>query len=444
MPDKYIVVIGSLMSGLGKGITSSSISKMLSFYDLKILTLKFDGYLNYDCGTMNPLKHGEVFVLDDKSEVDMDFGTYERFLNTDLDGSFSLTGGKLFSEIISKERRGDFLGSDVQIIPHLTDMIVKKVSDVRSKNSLDALLIEVGGTVGDIESSYFIEAMRELALKNRVIFVVVTYVPELDVVGEQKTKPTQLSMRHLMQMGIQPDFIVTRSERKLEPKARDKIALFANLHPDRIIDNHDLPSIYDVPESFMQSGFDRKLMEILGFDSAKLNASKLDGWKKSIAETHPRTKKVKISVVGKYVDLHDSYVSIREAIAHAAHDNDCIPVVNWVDSEKLEGIDKEKIDEILGESSGILVPGGFGKRGIEGMINAIRYAREKKIPYLGICLGMQLMAIEFARNVGGLSDANSTEFNPETKNNIIDIMESQKSVDGKGGTMRLGSWRLGS
>lgn len=438
MQTRYLVVLGSLMSGLGKGIVSSSIINALSTYDVSIMPLKFDGYLNYDCGTMNPIKHGEVFVLDDKSEVDMDFGTYERFLNRDLNGSLSLTGGKLFSEIIERERKGEFLGSDVQIIPHMTGMISKKIEDTAKANNLEVMLIEVGGTVGDIESSYFIEALRELALKNKVVFITLTYIPELAVVGEQKTKPTQLALRSLMQLGIQPNFIVTRSEHTLGDKIREKLALFANLPVEKIIDNKDSDNIYQVPITFIENGFAQQLLYELGIPDKKLSKQKLDEWKKYVKNMGDAQKTVNISVVGKYVDLHDSYVSIKEAITHSSASLGINTSIKWIESEFLEN--GTSADELLKGSDGILIPGGFGSRGIEGMINAIKYARENKVPYLGICLGMQLMAIEFARNVAKLEDANSTEFNAATKNSIIHIMESQKNIDRKGGTMRLGSW----
>ncbi|MDE1871408.1 MAG: CTP synthase [Candidatus Micrarchaeota archaeon] len=439
MPTRYLVVLGSLLSGIGKGIASSSIAKVLSTYDLNVMPLKFDGYLNYDCGTMNPLKHGEVFVLDDKSEVDMDFGTYERFLNRDFNGAFSLTGGKLFSEIIAKERKGDFLGSDVQIIPHMTDLILKKLKRTAEENKLDVMLIEVGGTVGDIENSYFIEAIRELAIKEKVVFVAVTYVPELDVVGEQKTKPTQLALRSLMQIGIQPDFIITRSENPLKGTTRDKIALFANLPPEHIIDNRDTNNIYRVPINFMDNGFAKLLLEELGYGTMEPNGKKLESWKSYISSMEDGNKDVNISIVGKYVNLHDSYVSINEAIVHASAALGVHPVIRWIEAERFEE-DESRIANSLEKSNGILVPYGFGSRGTEGMLSAIRYSRENRIPYLGICFGMQLMAIEFARNVAGLSGANSSEIDMSSAHKIIDIMETQKGVTEKGGTMRLGSW----
>jgi CTP synthase len=439
VPTKYIVVLGSLLSGIGKGIVTSSIIKILSIHGLNIMPLKFDGYLNYDCGTMNPIRHGEVFVLDDKSEVDMDFGTYERFLNKNLDGSFSLTGGKLFSEIITKERRGDYLGNDVQIIPHLTGLIIQKIEQTAKKNNLDVMLIEVGGTVGDIETSYFIEAMRELAMRNTVVFINLTYLPELDVVGEQKTKPTQLALRSLMQLGIQPAFIVTRSTNKLDVKTREKIALFSNLPPERIIDNHDAKNIYRVPLNFIDNHFDDLLLDNLGISDVKLNEDMLIRWKNCVESMERHNKSVNIAVVGKYIHLHDSYVSIKEALVHASASLGASVNIKWIESELLETANEDYKNQLAGYD-GILVPGGFGSRGIEGMINAIEFARTNKVPYLGICLGMQLMAIEFARNVAKLEDVNSTEFDPKAKNKIIDIMESQKDVTEKGGTMRLGSW----
>ena len=442
MPTKYIVVLGSLMSGLGKGIVSSSITKIMIMHGLKSLPMKFDGYLNYDCGTMNPFRHGEVFVLDDKGEVDMDFGNYERFINRDLDSSLSITGGKLFSEIISRERKGEFLGRDVQIIPQMTDFILNKVKAIARDKRLDIMVIEVGGTVGDIENSYFIEAMRQLALKEKVVFVNVAYVPELQVVGEQKTKPTQLAIRELMESGIQADFIVCRSDRALDKSAKEKIALFSNLDEKHIIDNPDLKSIYDVPVSLIDQGFDRMMLEELDIVGTKIDNAELSKWKdyaQSISAKHKKT--VRISIVGKYITLKDSYASVKEALIHSAGAEAVNLDLNWIESERLEGVTENKIKELLGGSDGILVPGGFGSRGIEGMIKAIEFARENKIPYLGLCLGMQLMSIEFARNVSNIKGANSGEFDPSAKDKVIDLMESQKDIKSKGGTMRLGAWK---
>ncbi len=439
MQTKYVVVLGSLLSGIGKGIITSSIAKLLSMYNYRAMPLKFDGYLNYDCGTMNPFRHGEVFVLDDGSEVDMDFGTYERFLNSDLNTSFSMTGGKVFSEIISRERKGDYLGNDVQIIPHVTDYIIEKIETISDKEKLDVMIIEVGGTVGDIENNYFVEAMRQLALKRKVIFVDLTYVPELEKVGEQKTKPTQMALRSMRQEGIEPDFIVCRSDKALNDKARRKIALFSNLAPERVMDDHDLGNIYWLPLHLMKQGFDKMLIKELGLEMNSLDEGKLDAWR-SIVDMKSRSKKpLTISVVGKYVDLHDSYASVKEALSHAALAYDAELTINWVESETLDESSIGNGLEVLKGSDGILVPGGFGGRGIEGMIKAIEYARVNKIPYLGLCLGMQLMAIEYARNVCGIRDANSAEF-ADCENKIIDIMEEQKKITTKGATMRLGAW----
>ncbi|MEM0149530.1 MAG: CTP synthase, partial [Candidatus Micrarchaeaceae archaeon] len=439
MQTKYVVILGSLLSGLGKGILTASIGKVLSFYGYSALPVKFDGYLNYDCGTMNPFRHGEVFVLDDKSEVDMDFGTYERFLNIDMDSRSSITGGKLFSEIIAKERKGNFLGTDVQIVPHLTDHIIKKIKELADSAKPDVMLIEVGGTVGDIENSYFIEAMRQLSISEKVVFVTITYVPELESVGEQKTKPTQIALRLLMQSGIKPDFIVSRSGRQLGQNARYKLAMFSSLPEDHIIDDHEISNIYKLPLHLMEQNFDKLLLERLDLKGALENDA-VEGWLKLIEAE--KNSSVKISIVGKYVALKDAYASLKEAFDHAGTANHANVELQWVEAETLEGKSGADIAEMLKGSDGIMVPGGFGKRGIEGMINAIEYARVHKIPFLGICLGMQLMAIEFARNVCGMDGANSTEFDESTKYRIIDLMEDQKHIDYKGGTMRLGTWPL--
>jgi len=439
MPTKYVVILGSLLSGLGKGILTASIGKVLSLYGYNVLPVKFDGYLNYDCGTMNPFRHGEVFVLNDKSEVDMDFGTYERFLNIDIDGRSSITGGKLFSEIIAKERKGEFLGSDVQIIPHMTSYIIDRITNLAKDAKPDVMLIEVGGTVGDIENSYFIEAMRQLSQKEYVVFITITYIPELESVGEQKTKPTQIALRLLMQEGIKPDFLVTRSEKQLNEKARAKLALFSNLDENYIIDDHDMENIYMVPLHLMEQKFDKLLLSKLNLEGT-LKKDDLERWVATVDVK--RNQNVRIAIVGKYMALRDSYASIKEAFNHAGMANQSNVELEWIESENLEGIGKKEVKEKLKGFDGVLVPGGFGKRGIEGMINAIEYARTNKVPYLGICLGMQLMTVEFARNVCNLEDANSTEFDENTKYKVIDLMEDQKSITYKGGTMRLGAWPL--
>ncbi len=437
MQTKYIVILGSLMSGLGKGVVTSSILKMLDFYGYSSFPIKFDGYLNYDCGTMNPYRHGEVFVLDDSSEVDMDFGIYERFLNRSLGGDLSITGGKLFGGVIGRERKGGFLGEDVQIIPHLTNEIIASVEGVAEKRKPNVLVVEVGGTVGDIENSYFIEAMRQLALRNQTLFVNLTYIPKLEAVGEQKTKPAQVGFRMLLQSGIRPDFVICRSSSELEDKTKEKLALFSNLGKERIIDDSDQKSIYLMPLHFMEQGLDRLIVDLLGLEKRELDRGKVDGWRRKVGNIINPAGKVRIAVVGKYTNLCDSYASIKEALIHSGSEINSGVEIDWIESEELEAPGKEGR---LVDADGILVPGGFGSRGIEGMINAIKYAREKKVPYLGICLGMQLMTVEYARNVCSLMDANSSEFNEKSEHKVIDLMDSQKGVAEKGGTMRLGSW----
>ncbi|MCL4373786.1 MAG: CTP synthase [Candidatus Marsarchaeota archaeon] len=439
MQTKYVVVLGSLLSGLGKGILTASMGKILSFYGHKVLPVKFDGYLNYDCGTMNPFRHGEVFVLDDKSEVDMDFGTYERFLNIEMDSMSSITGGKLFSDIIAKERKGDFLGTDVQIVPHLTSYILEKINAIAKAKQPEIMLIEVGGTVGDIENSYFIEAMRQLSNTEKVVFVTITYVPELESVGEQKTKPTQIALRQLMQVGVMPDFIVSRSSKPLSENAKSKLALYSSLPESNIIDDHDSDNIYKLPLHLMEQGFGKMLAEKLDVSSTP-DKKAIRDWLSTV--DGKRNRRVRISIVGKYVALKDAYASLKEAFSHAGMANHANVELKWVESENLENKKASDIAAALKDSDGILVPGGFGKRGIEGMINAIEYARNNKIPFLGICLGMQLMAVEYARNVCMLKGANSTEFDKSARYKIIDLMEDQKHIKYKGGTMRLGSWPL--
>ncbi len=435
MQTKYIVILGSVMSGLGKGVVTSSILKILDFYDYKALPVKFDGYLNYDCGTMNPYRHGEVFVLDDKSEVDMDFGLYERFTNKNMEGIQSITGGKLFGSVIEKERQGGYLGVDVQIIPHLTDRAIEMVQEVGKKNKLDVVVVEVGGTVGDLENGYFIEAMRQLALKEPTVFINLTYAPTMEVVGEQKTKPAQLGFKNLLQSGIMPNFVVCRSHEPLLEKTKEKLALFANITNDRVVDDSDQESMYSLPLHFMDQGFDEKLLGVMGLEK-NLNKEKLESWKRRVHNILNPKYSITVGILGKYTGLSDSYASIKEALAHSGAELGVMPKMRWIESEGLESEDMSKLDGV----DAIIVPGGFGKRGIEGMINGIKYARENHIPYLGICLGMQLMTVEYARNVCNLKDANSSEFNPLTPHKVISLMEEQRGVRKKGGTMRLGLW----
>ena len=437
MRTKFVVVTGSLMSGMGKGLITSSILKILDMYGYKVLPVKFDGYLNYDCGTMNPYRHGEVFVLDDKSEVDMDFGMYERFLEKPLFGDLSITGGKLFSTIIKKERKGEYLGEDVQIIPHLTNEILTRIKGIAEKNDLDVMVIEVGGTLGDIENSYFVEAMRQLTLKEKVVFASLTYLPLLDVVGEQKTKPTQIAYRAMMALGIKPTFLFCRTEGELQKKTKTKLSLFTNIDESHIFDDSTMSHLYTIPLHFMDQGFDKMLIDELGLRKRNISKEKLNRLKKlNDALLHPK-KEVNVGVVGKYVELRDAYISVKEALVHSGAALDSRVNIRWIESESLESGDGRKYLEDL---DGVIVPGGFGKRGIEGMINAISYARESKTPYLGLCLGMQLMSIEYARNVCGMKGANSTEFDPKTRYKIIYTLPSQRRQEYKGATMRLGTW----
>ncbi len=438
MQTRFVVILGSLMSGLGKGIITSSVLKILDMYHYNVMPIKFDGYLNFDCGTMNPYRHGEVFVLDDKGEVDMDFGMYERFLNKNLTSDHSITGGKLFSSIISKERRGDFLGEDVQMIPHMTNSIIGQIKGLAKKENLDVLVIEVGGTVGDIENGYFIEAMRQMAITEKVVFINLTYIPKIDAVGEQKTKPTQLAMRSIMQLGIKPNFLICRTSEPLEEKTISKLAMFSNLAKERIIDDSTYPTIYRVPLHFIDQHFDRLLLGDLDLANAKIDEKMLKRWKGRVAKVVSPAKRVNVAIVGKYTHLHDSYASVREALVHAGAELDTGIDINWVESTDIE---KEGARKMLENAGGIIVPGGFGQRGTEGKIMAIQYARENHVPYLGLCLGMQLMTVEFARNVCGLNGANSTEFEKNARYKVIDILPSQVGVKNKGGTMRLGSWK---
>lgn len=438
MRTKFIVVVGTLLSGLGKGGITSSILKMLDLRGYRALPLKFDGYLNYDCGTMNPFRHGEVFVLDDKSEVDMDFGMYERFLNRSLTGNLSITGGKLFSSVIEKERRGEYLGEDVQIIPHLTNEIIGRIEAVAAKERPDVLVIEVGGTVGDIENSYFIEAMRQMSSRHDVAFVNLTYVPEIDAVGEQKTKPTQIGVRSLMQLGIRPDVIVCRSEKPLLERTKEKIALYAGVDRGQVIDDSTQHTVYGLPGHFMAQGMDRMLLERLGVEPKSVDRGRLAKWNRLVGRTTSPNRSICIALVGKYTTLKDAYASVTEALVHAGVANNVRVNVKFIDSTDFEGGAGNMA--ALEGVDGVVVPGGFGKRGIEGMIAAIRHCREMGIPYLGLCLGMQLMVVEYARNVCGLRDANSSEFEKNPRHNVIDLMAAQRGVKRIGGSMRLGLW----
>ncbi len=434
---RYIVVLGSLMSGLGKGIVTSSIGRILQSKGYSASPIKFDGYLNVDCGTMNPLRHGEVFVLDDGTECDMDFGTYERFMSKPLTKINSITGGKLFQRIIQKERAGGYLGRDVQIVPHVTDEIKSWIRLVGTETKSDFVLIEVGGTVGDLENSYFIEAMRQMAREegDKMLFIQLTYVTALSP-GELKTKPTQHANRLITSMGIQPKIIMCRGDESLDKDAREKISLFCNVSLEDVFDDPKLETIYELPIVLEKQKFSERL---LGHFGLKPEPEDLKGWSALVSRIKDPKNEIKVAISGKYTAVKDAYVSVKEALVHAAAANNTRVHIDWVDTEKLEK-DDIKPSELLGQYDGIIVPGGFGNRGVEGKIKAIRYCREKEVPYLGLCLGMQLMTVEYARNVAKMENANSTEMDDKTPFPVIHIMPEQLKVREKGATMRLGAW----
>jgi CTP synthase len=440
MPEKntkFIVITGSIMSGLGKGIVASSVAKLLEARGFKVLPIKFDGYLNVDCGTMNPFRHGEVFVLDDGTEVDMDFGTYERFLNKSLPGSCSITGGKLFQRIIEKERKGEYLGRDVQFVPHLTNEIKDWVMKAGKESGSDIVLIEVGGTVGDLENGYFLEAMRQLYFEHdNMVFVQLTYVPSLSP-GEQKTKPAQQASRLLQSIGIQPHIILTREQEKLTEDSRKKISLYCNVPEEAVFDDPLLQTVYELPLVLEKQGFYRQLALKLGLPQEK--EKDLKEWHRRVERiVSPKEKPLRIAIVGKYTAVKDAYISVREALVHSAAAVNCGLDIGWIEASDLEKVYDPA--EILSAYDGVLVPGGFGERGVEGKIKSIRYARENKVPYLGLCLGLQLMVVEYARNVCGLKDANSTEFDKKTPHPVVDILPEQLKITKMGASMRLGAY----
>ena len=433
---KFIVVTGGVLSGLGKGITSSSIGCVLKARGLKVTAMKIDPYLNFDAGTLNPFEHGEVFVLDDGSEADLDLGNYERFLDASLTSDHVMTTGKVYGSVIEKEREGNFLGKTVQIIPHITNEIKSMMSNVGMKSEADIVIVELGGTVGDIESAPFLEAMRQMHSEmghENFVFVHTTLVPSLGALKEQKTKPTQHSVKELRAIGIQPDVIVARSDRPLDDSARKKIALFCDVPLDAVISAPDAKSIYQVPIFIEEQGLTSYLLKRMGLDVPE---DGLAGWNKFLKKVMDPKKEVKILLVGKYMDQYDSYMSHYEALTHAGAELNTR--VEYLRMEA-EDIDKEESRRLLGEADGILIPGGFGSRGTDGKMDAIQYARENRVPFLGVCLGFQLAVVEFARNVLMFHDANSTEFEPHTSHPVVDLLPEQKDVTKKGATMRLGA-----
>ena len=436
---KYLFVTGGVMSGIGKGVITSSLGKILQARGFKVTVVKIDPYLNVDAGTMNPLVHGEVFVTDDGGEVDMDIGTYERFLDLDLTKDHNITTGQIYRSIIEKERRGDLLGKCVQIIPHVTDEIKFRIRGIAAKYSVDAVLVEIGGTVGDIESLPFLEAARQMRLEEgfgNVINVHVTLVPMLDVVGEQKTKPTQHSVQELRRIGMQPDAIVARSKRPLLENPRKKIALFCNVEERAVFTSPDVESIYQIPLILDEQGAGDYLVERLGLKGAPSDWSHWRGIVRKFVE--PRYS-VKIAMCGKYTELADSYVSVNEALKHSGAACDSRVQIEWIGTEAFESNEGEL--DLLNSYDGILIPGGFGARGAEGKIKAISFARSNDIPFLGICYGFQLSIVEFARSIG-FEGANSTEIDPSAKDPVIDLMPEQKSVSLMGSTMRLGAHKI--
>lgn len=435
---KYIFVTGGVVSSLGKGITAASLGRLLKNRGYKVTIQKFDPYINIDPGTMSPYQHGEVFVTDDGAETDLDLGHYERFVDENLSKASNVTTGKIYQSVINKERKGEYLGSTIQVIPHITNEIKERVMRVGKADNADIVITEIGGTVGDIESLPFLEAIRQvrkdLPNKNDVIYIHVTLVPYISAAEELKTKPTQHSVKELRSIGIQPDIIVCRTVKELSENMKKKIALFCDVEPDAVINNLTADSIYDVPLLMEQEGLDHIALKKLGLADRPVD---LSDWKDMVARIHNAKGVTRIALVGKYVKLHDAYLSVVEALSHAGYAYGTKIDIRWVNSEELEE-NKPDLNEVFKDIDGIIVPGGFGYRGIEGKIDAIRYARENKIPYLGLCLGMQCAVIEFARNVCAMKKANSSEFIPDTPYPVIDLMSDQEDVTEKGGTMRLG------
>jgi len=434
---KFIFVTGGVVSSLGKGIAAASLGRLLVERGLRVTMMKFDPYLNVDPGTMSPFQHGEVFVTDDGAETDLDLGHYERFLDRALSQANNVTTGRIYLNVITKERRGEYLGSTVQVIPHITDEIKAAIKRVAPDN--DVVIVEIGGTVGDIESQPYLEAIRQFRRevgRENAIFVHLTLIPYIAAAGEVKTKPTQHSVRDLMEVGIQPDVLIVRTERSLSDEIKRKIALFCNVEFGAVIESPDVRTIYQIPLAFHEQGFDEMVVRRLGIEAP--HAPDLSAWRELVQRVLQPRERVRIAIVGKYTDYADSYKSVVESLIHGGIANDVGVDLSWVSSESC--IDQRSAHEALASFDGVLVPGGFGVRGVEGMVEAIRYARERNVPFFGICLGMQTAIIEFARNVCRLEDSHSSEFAPECDNAVISLMESQQHVTDMGGTMRLGAY----
>jgi CTP synthase len=437
MSAKYIFVTGGVVSSLGKGLAAASVGCLMESRGLKVNLMKFDPYLNVDPGTMSPFQHGEVFVTDDGAETDLDLGHYERFTHAKLSRDNNWTTGRIYEQIITKERRGDYLGKTVQVIPHVTNEI--KAAMKKVAQDVDVAIVEIGGTVGDIESLPFMEAIRQMRQelgRDNTLFMHVTLVPFIAAAQELKTKPTQHSVKELLSIGIQPDILLCRTDRFLSKDLKGKIALFCNVEDEAVITAKDVASIYEVPLNFAAEGVDTLALKYLRIEAKDRDMRR---WEELVHRVYNPKAEVTIGIVGKYVEYEDSYKSLKEALVHGALAHNLKLQVNWIEAEGLEAGDRAA-EEQLQDYDGLLVPGGFGKRGIEGMLNAIRYAREKKIPYFGICLGMQTACIEFARNVVGLAEANSSEFDPATPHRVIYKLRELTGVEELGGTMRLGAW----
>ena len=440
---KYIFVTGGVVSSLGKGITAASLGRLLKNRGYKVTIQKFDPYINIDPGTMSPYQHGEVFVTDDGAETDLDLGHYERFIDVNLSKASNVTTGKVYQSVINKERKGEYLGSTIQVIPHITNEIKERVLRVGRNDNADIVITEIGGTVGDIESLPFLEAIRQVKKdvpnRNDVLYIHVTLIPYIHAAGELKTKPTQHSVKELRSIGIQPDIIVCRTEKTVSDDMKKKIALFCDVDARAVINNETCSTIYEVPLLLQEEGLDRIVLEKLGLEDRHCDMDEWTAMVNRIKETDASDKEINIALVGKYVALHDAYLSVVESLHHAGYANGVQVKIKWIDSEELEkpGVN---LDEVFGDVSGIVIPGGFGSRGVEGKIATVRYAREHKVPFLGLCLGMQCAVIEFARHVCGMEGANSTEFVPDTPYPVIDLMADQADVTEKGGTMRLGTY----
>ncbi|MFH1846651.1 MAG: CTP synthase [Candidatus Omnitrophota bacterium] len=438
LETKYIFVTGGVVSSLGKGIAAASIGKLLESRGIKVTLIKCDPYINVDPGTMNPYQHGEVYVTIDGAETDLDLGHYERFTNAVFTKNNNITTGKVYYSVITKERRGEYLGKTVQVIPHITDEIKQGIKAVSDNEKVDVVIVEIGGTVGDIEGLPYLEAIRQFSMdcgRENSLFIHLTLIPYIKSAGELKTKPTQQSVGKLREIGIQPDILLCRAEKNFGQEIKEKIALFCNVKKQAVIEAIDVDTIYEVPLSFQKQGLDDLILRGVGL---KARSRDLSGWEKQVIRPLKEPKsKVKIAVVGKYIELQDAYKSIYESLIHGGIANDCRVEIKRVDSEDVIA---DKLEELFGDVDGILVPGGFGSRGIEGKIESIKYARENKVPFFGICLGMQTAAIEFARNICNLEGANSTEFDQNTPFPIIALLEEQYDVKDKGGTMRLGGY----